>query len=44
MLLFRQYKAIRGLPLSAMSLLRYISYQDICVQQSHAELLFSDIK
>jgi len=36
MLLFTQYKTIRGLPLSAVSLSRCITCQDICVQQSHA--------
>jgi len=36
MLLFTQYETIRGLPLPAVSPSRYISCQDISVQQSHA--------
>jgi len=41
MLLFTQYETIRGLPLSAVSLSRCITCQDVCVQQSHAGLPFS---
>jgi len=36
MLLFAQYKTMRGLPLSAVSLSRCITCQDVSVQQSHA--------
>jgi len=32
MLLFTHYKTIRGLPLSAVSLSRCITCQDVCVQ------------
>jgi len=35
MLLFTQYKAIRGLPLSAASVSRCITCQNVCVQPSH---------
>jgi len=44
MLLFTQYKTTRGLPLSAVSQSRCIAYQDVCDQQSHAGLPFSDFK
>jgi len=44
MLLFTQYITIRGLPLSAVSLSRCITCQEVCVQQSHAGLPFSDFK
>jgi len=44
MLHFAQYKTIRGLPLSAVSLSRCIICQDVSVQQSHAGLPFSDFK
>jgi len=46
-LLFTQYKNIRGLPLSAVSLSRCVTCQDVCVQQSQrsdAGLPFSDFK
>jgi len=42
MLLFTQYKDIRGLPLSPVSLSRCITCQDVCVQQSQAGNQFSD--
>jgi len=41
---FSQYKTIRGSSLSAMSLSRCITCQDVCVQPSHARLPFSDFK
>jgi len=44
MLLFTQYKTIRGLPLSAVPLSRCITCQVVCVQQSHAGLLFTSFK
>jgi len=44
MLVFTQYKTIRGLPLSAVSLSRCITCPDICVQQTRAGLAFSDFK
>jgi len=44
MLLFTQYKAIRGLPLSPVSLSHCITCQDVGAQQSHAGLPFSDVK
>jgi len=44
MLLFTQYKTIRGLPLPAVSLSRFITCQDVCDQQSHAGLPSSDFK
>ena len=44
MLLFTQYKTIRGLLLSALSLSRCITFQDVCVQQSLSGLPFSDLK
>jgi len=43
-LLFRHYEAIRGLPLSAVFLPRCITCQDVCVQQSHGGLPFTDCK
>jgi len=42
--LFTQHKTTRGLPLSAVSLSLCITCQDVCVQQSHAGLSFSDFK
>jgi len=44
MLLFTQYKTIRGLPLSAVLLSRCITCHDACAQQLHAGLPFSDFK
>jgi len=44
MLLFRQYETVRGLPLSAVLLPRCITCQDVCVQQSHGGLPFTDFK
>jgi len=46
MLLFTQYKTIRGLQLSvvSLSLSRCIACQDVCVQQLDAGLPFSDFK
>jgi len=43
-MLFTQDKTIRGLPLSAVSLSRCITCQDVCVQQSHARFPFNDLK
>jgi len=44
MLFFTQYKTIRGLLLSPVSLSRCITRQDVCVQQSYAGLPFSNFK
>jgi len=44
MLLFTQYQIIRGLPLSAVSLSRCSTCQDVCVQLTHAGRPFSDFK
>jgi len=44
MLHFTQHKSIRGLPLAAVSLSRCIICQDVCVQQPHARLPYSDFK
>jgi len=44
MLLFTQYKTIRGLLLSTVSLSHCIIHQDVCVQQSYAGFPFNDFK
>jgi len=43
MLHFTQYMTKSGLPLSAVSLSRYITCQDVCNEQKQAGLPFSDL-